>query len=583
MAACRKTTDPVEGLAFKANADENWGLIATDGHILVASNTFGQQPSAIVNGMFCLPDGKGFYHLYKSDMQEHPVTPRRFARIGYFFEEVTLAQETPQSPICIIDKQGNTVASTAQYPQYDIVLAHNFREGRALIATREGKYGYMDTHGNIIVPPLYDCAYDFRDGTALVGITNRQGETGYQLITPEGKICLSIQLSNCLLSTGYNEGLLAFKNFNTGQCGYLDKKGTTIVCLPEEVKEAYTQVCGAAVFQTETGTGIIDARGNILLPAHYENASIMDKERIAVKHKGAWAIADKKGNLLSPFQYDSLSSYYSSGCAIACRQGGYSFIDRQGNSIDGNSYAFIAGDAVAHREVPQLFIREEREAKEGKQPTRQTPQNGKKQPGEAKRVTTIRSDEWKEIGKRNPFYEEANKVLSGKLEETDARRRQMILNYVEHLRTSYTTKDIDFLEQLFSENALIIVGTVIRTGAEAAQGYLSPSQVVYNVKSKREYLERLKQVFKANRKIEVAFSGFRITRHPTQPGIYGVSLRQGYTSDLYSDDGYLFLLWDFTDETAPKIHVRTWQPSLQEDHTPLPEDAILNIQNFNLQ
>ena len=159
----------------------------------------------------------------------------------------------------------------------------------------------------------------------------------------------------------------------------------------------------------------------------------------------------------------------------------------------------------------------------------------------------------------------------------------MILNYVEHLRTSYTTKDIDFLEQLFSENALIVVGTVVHTTPQKEANYLPSAQVVYNVKSKRQYLDRLKEVFKANQNIDVRFSKFHIMRHPTQQGIYGVSLRQEYHSDLYSDDGYLFLLWDFRDETAPKIHVRTWQPRMQPDHTLLPENEIFSIRNFNLQ
>ena len=93
----------------------------------------------------------------------------------------------------------------------------------------------------------------------------------------------------------------------------------------------------------------------------------------------------------------------------------------------------------------------------------------------------------------------------------------------------------------------------------------------------------MKQVFKANRSIDVKFSDFHIMRHPTVKGIYGVSLRQKYRSNIYADDGYLFLLWDFRDETAPKIHVRTWQPRMQADHTPLPENEIFNINNFNLQ
>ena len=90
-------------------------------------------------------------------------------------------------------------------------------------------------------------------------------------------------------------------------------------------------------------------------------------------------------------------------------------------------------------------------------------------------------------------------------------------------------------------------------------------------------------MFKANHSIDVTFSDFRIMRHPTKEGIYGVSLRQKYRSDIYSDDGYLFLLWDFRDETAPQIHVRTWQPSMRDNHTPLPENELFNIRNFNLE
>ena len=113
--------------------------------------------------------------------------------------------------------------------------------------------------------------------------------------------------------------------------------------------------------------------------------------------------------------------------------------------------------------------------------------------------------------------------------------------------------------------------------------YLPQNQVVYNVKSKRQYLDRLREVFRTNKEIEVGFEEFKIMRHPTKEGIYGVTLRQYYSSDRYSDDGYLFLLWDFQDKMAPKIHVRTWQPTLQEDQTLLPKNKVFNIRNFNLQ
>lgn len=194
----------------------------------------------------------------------------------------------------------------------------------------------------------------------------------------------------------------------------------------------------------------------------------------------------------------------------------------------------------------------------------------------------ISSTNWKKVSKSSPFYKEAMEVISGKLEEKDATNRTMILDYVEHFRTSYTTRDIDFLNQLFSENALIIVGRMIYSSPQQTDGKIFQSQVKYSIKSKREYLDRLRDVFRNNQSINLEFSNFRIVRHPSLPDIYGVTLHQKYSSDSYSDDGYLFLLWDFRDRTAPTIHVRTWQPGLKDDQTPLSASEIININQFNL-
>ena len=185
----------------------------------------------------------------------------------------------------------------------------------------------------------------------------------------------------------------------------------------------------------------------------------------------------------------------------------------------------------------------------------------------------------KKIVSGNPFYKEANKILSGKLAVNDAERRRIILNYCEHFRMAYTTKDIDFLKQLLSENALIIVGNVVKTTPDVENKYMSKQQVTYNIRTKKEYIERLSKAFAANKKIDVRFSGFNIMRHPTMDGIYGVSLRQKYKSDKYADDGWIFLLWDFRDESMPRIHVRTWQPAQNITDG----NEVINIGDFNLE
>lgn len=177
------------------------------------------------------------------------------------------------------------------------------------------------------------------------------------------------------------------------------------------------------------------------------------------------------------------------------------------------------------------------------------------------------------------FASEAAKILQGKLDETDARRRRVILNYCEHFRAAYTTKDIDFLRQVFSDKALIIVGNVVKVKRGGDNGISADSRVTLTRHTKKDYLARLTKVFSLNKSIDVHFSNFRIMRHPTKDGIYGVTLRQHYKSDRYEDDGWLFLLWDFRNPSMPVIHVRTWQPA----KTVGDEDDVIGIGDFNLE
>ena len=149
----------------------------------------------------------------------------------------------------------------------------------------------------------------------------------------------------------------------------------------------------------------------------------------------------------------------------------------------------------------------------------------------------------------------------------DVERKITILSYCDRFRTAYNTKDMKFLQQVFSDDALIITGSVITSKVYDGKPI---SSVKYKKQNKEQYLENLQRAFTANQWIEVTFSeigtngeggaSMGITRSTENPNLYGVRLRQEWKSSRYSDVGYVFLLWDFTNEDAPVIHVRTWQP-----------------------
>ena len=173
-----------------------------------------------------------------------------------------------------------------------------------------------------------------------------------------------------------------------------------------------------------------------------------------------------------------------------------------------------------------------------------------------------------EHGVITSFYYTINPELYSKLrmtqmsdkryEVTDIRDRMMILDYVEHFRTSYNMKDLKFLRQVFSDDALIITGKVIKV--RKTEMAPSGNKVIYTTQTKQQYLENLSRAFKANSYIKVQFDNVMIVEHPTIRGIYGVTVHQKWNTARYSDEGYVFMVWDFRYPDLPQIHVRTWQP-----------------------
>lgn len=170
-------------------------------------------------------------------------------------------------------------------------------------------------------------------------------------------------------------------------------------------------------------------------------------------------------------------------------------------------------------------------------------------------------------------------------------RQMIILSYVERFRTAYNQHDIGYIEQIFSDDALIITGKVVTAKVGGDNNFMS-QKVVYNKQTKQQYISNLKTAFRRNKWIDVKFSQIGengemggcagITRSNINPNMYGVRLRQEWRSSNYNDEGYLFLLWDFSNEDKPQIHVRTWQPEWVGGKKVEPDDNISTLAGFDL-
>lgn len=175
--------------------------------------------------------------------------------------------------------------------------------------------------------------------------------------------------------------------------------------------------------------------------------------------------------------------------------------------------------------------------------------------------------------------EQRQDILRNGSNVVDARREAYILDFLERFGTAYNRKDLDLIEKVFSDNALIITGKVVDVSYDAPEllkTKFDDKRVELMRTNKTNYMARLREVFRRNEFVEVDYHNIELRKHHRYEEIYGVTLFQSWSSSTYSDAGYLFLLIDFHDEAQPLIHVRAWQPDIIA-----PDDAI-TLEDFEI-
>ena len=156
--------------------------------------------------------------------------------------------------------------------------------------------------------------------------------------------------------------------------------------------------------------------------------------------------------------------------------------------------------------------------------------------------------------------------------------RQVIIKFMEKYRTAYLGRNLAMLDSIFAEEAVIIVGRVLRKNLnkDVSKYANQIPDVEYTRYTKRDYLKQQEKVFRSHKDIYLGFSDFTIRRKNKAPSFYGISMRQKYQATRYADEGYLFLLVDFPDGEQPQIYVRSWQPQ-EWDMNELIDTGFFNI------
>jgi hypothetical protein len=151
-------------------------------------------------------------------------------------------------------------------------------------------------------------------------------------------------------------------------------------------------------------------------------------------------------------------------------------------------------------------------------------------------------------------------------EDWSEENRITIIEFLERYKTAYALKRLDFISSIFSDDALIIVGKVIKVfNNNELNSFKKHSIVKQNRYTKKEFIKHLGYTFKRKEYVKLQFEDVTIRRAGIKKNLYGIQIKQNYYSSNYGDTGYLFLMVDLQKPKKPIIHVRTWQLNKNKD------------------
>lgn len=142
--------------------------------------------------------------------------------------------------------------------------------------------------------------------------------------------------------------------------------------------------------------------------------------------------------------------------------------------------------------------------------------------------------------------------------------RMSIMNFLEDYKTAYALKDMDYIRNVFDDNAVIITGRVVRRPqnklGDSNTQMFSDKVIKFTRQTKDQYIKNLAYCFASNEFINIRFANNDVVKMGVGGEVYGIQIKQDYYSTNYGDTGFLFLMVDLNNPQEPIIKVRTWQP-----------------------
>jgi hypothetical protein len=222
-----------------------------------------------------------------------------------------------------IDRTGTLVIPATWafygYPMSDLMMPPvwrrdrnaNFSEGLAAVRAADGKLGYIDKTGKIVIPPQFLYARPFSEG--LAAVANDQFAFGY--INAQGEVVIPLMYHN-VYPGNFSEGIALVKA--SGDITFVDHRNN-----PQVIVKTGFWFAGydfhdgmAKIGENNIWSGFIDRSGRVVAEPHYRYATEFSEGLAAVVDKdGTAGYIDASGQIVIPLPKDTFGCQFRGGLA----------------------------------------------------------------------------------------------------------------------------------------------------------------------------------------------------------------------------------------------------------------------------
>lgn len=256
--------------------------------------------------------------------------------------------------------------------QYD--SAYPFRSGLGRVI-RDGKTGYVDPAGKLVIPAGFEWGGDFSEGLAFVKkdgkcfYINKTGANAFKRNfyfpappLPAGASeavvkMLKAQETEAVRTAGFSEGMALFMDSAAKRYGFMDTKGAVVLPPKYGIATRFTEglafvretPVGPAFAINKKGEKQFDLRENQMpMPEGFVNGfcRVMGRPDYNRKDFNIYNYVDKKGNFLLASSVSEAKPFHGNFAVIARRSGEIELVNRQGKSVLPDTYNYLEPSSI---------------------------------------------------------------------------------------------------------------------------------------------------------------------------------------------------------------------------------------------